>query len=81
MYLFSHTFCYHYILFPLTFKLTLSPYPIFPKVYNVSSLCYMFNLFSCNFTLLSYLTIDQKYIVLKQFELQILLLLEGPLLK
>jgi hypothetical protein len=31
--------------FSLTFKLILSLYPIFPKVYNVSSLYYTFNLF------------------------------------
>jgi hypothetical protein len=46
----------------LTFKLTLSPYPIFPKVYNslLFTICLIH--FAYNFRLLLYLTIDQKCI-------------------
>jgi hypothetical protein len=57
-------FCPHFLLplhlVSLTFKLTLSPYPIFPNVYNslLFTICLIH--FEYNFTLLSYLTIDQK---------------------
>jgi hypothetical protein len=62
MYLFAHTFFYLYTLVSLTFKLTLSPYPISPR-YTMSllfTICLIY--FSYNFTLLSYLTVDQKCI-------------------
>ena len=49
----------------LTFKLTLPPYPNFPKVYNSLFFTIFLIRFAYNFTLLSYLTIDQKCISAK----------------
>jgi hypothetical protein len=62
MYIFAHTFCYLYTLVSITFKLTLSLYPIFPKVYNSLLFTICLICFAYNFTLLLYLTIDQKCI-------------------
>jgi hypothetical protein len=60
-------FCPHFLLplhlVSLTFKLTSSPYPIFPKEYNSLLFTICLICFAYNFTLLSYLAIDQKCII------------------